>query len=128
MPLIPLGFNIAEEYYSVDNLTIMFEWAEPQGSGPKAIVDNYTIAIFPMPLEPYAINVLPNFPRKFNVTLRYNIIYTAMITAENCAGESETFVYPGIIEYGKGNLIISSVREKIKHHHVHIPCSQLWCS
>ena len=100
VPLTPFGFNISSEFYTVSNLTVTFEWMEPQGSGPEAIVDSYTIVISPTPLYPYAVNMLPNSPREFNVTLSYNTVYTATITAENCAGESVTFVYPVMIEYG----------------------------
>ena len=101
VPLVPTGFNITMEFYTVPNLTVMFEWDGPQGSGPKAVVDNYTIVISPMTLFPSDVIVLPNFPLSVNVTLNYNIIYNATITAENCAGESETLVFPRVIEYGK---------------------------
>ena len=101
VPLIPSGFNITEEDFTVEDLTVTFEWDEPQGSGPEAIVDNYTVVITPMPLYPFGINVLPNFLLALNVTLDYNTSYMATITAENCAGMSETYVYPLMIEYGE---------------------------
>ena len=72
----------------------------PQGSGPQTIVDNYIVTIYPPPLFPAEVNVLPNSPLALNMTLEYNTTYSATITAENCAGESETFVYPDVIEYG----------------------------
>ncbi len=100
VPLLPSGFNITGEVYTVTNLTVTFEWDEPQGSGPQAIVDTYTITIAPEPLSPSGIDMLPNSPQSLNVTLDYNINYTATITAVNCAGESETFVYQSIILYG----------------------------
>ena len=100
MPLIPSGFNITRESYTVPNLTVTFEWDEPQESGPQVIVDSYTIVISPRPLYPSDVSVLPNSPLAFNVTLMYNTNYTATITAENCAGVSETFMYPAEIEYG----------------------------
>ena len=100
VPRIPSGFNITEEDYTVTNLKVTFEWDEPQGSGPEAIVDNYTIIISPSPLFPYEVNVLPNSPLAFYVTLNYNTEYTATITAQNCAGDSETLLYPSRIEYG----------------------------
>ena len=82
------------------DLTVTFEWDEPQGGGPQAVVDSYTIVISPPPLFPYEVNVLPNSPRALNVTLDYNTTYSATITAENCAGKSMTYVYPDVIEYG----------------------------
>lgn len=100
VPLIPTGFNITMEFFTVSNLTAMFEWDEPQGHGPEAIVDNYAITFSPRPLSLSDMIDLPNFPLSLNVTLDYNIVYKATITAENCAGRSETFVYPNVIEYG----------------------------
>ena len=73
----------------------------PQGSGPQTVVDNYIVTISPPPLLPSEVNALPNSPLALNVTLEYNTTYNATITAENCAGESETFVYPNTIEYGE---------------------------
>ena len=75
------------------------EWGAPEGSGPEAVVDNYTIAISPSPLFPSEVNRVPNLPRTFDVTLEYNTVYVATITAENCAGESAAFGLTGI-EYG----------------------------
>ena len=100
VPLVPSGFNITGVVYTVDNLTVTFEWDAPQGSGPEVVVDTYIITISPSPLAPSDVNRLPNSPLTFDVTLDYNTIYMATITAENCAGESETFVYPNRIEYG----------------------------
>ena len=79
---------------------VTFEWDGPQGGGPETVVDNYTITISPAPLFPSDINILPNSPQTFNVTFNYNTSYMVAISAENCAGESETFVYPSVIEYG----------------------------
>ena len=63
-------------------------------------MDNYTVVITSMPLSPFGINVLPNSLLALNMTLDYNTPYMVTITAENCAGMSETFVYPLEIEYG----------------------------
>ena len=76
----------------------MFEWDSPGGSGPETDIDNYVITVNPMPVSQPISNVVLSSP--WNVTLRYNVIYTATITAVNCAGESITFTLPGI-EYGK---------------------------
>ena len=78
---------------------VLFEWDKPQGSGPQAIVDYYTITISPSPLYPSNVTVLPSTSLALNVTLGYNILYRATISAENCAGESEIFVFPRLIEY-----------------------------
>ncbi len=76
----------------------MFEWDPPPGSGPEAIVDHHTITITPAPVSHPISNVVLASP--WNVTLSYNIIYTATITAVNCAGESDIFISTGI-EYGE---------------------------
>ena len=46
------------------------------------------------------VNLVESSP--WNVTLDYNVIYTANITAINCAGETEAFSLP-IIEYSEHN-------------------------
>ena len=66
--------------------TITLDWDPPQGSGPEAIVDNYTVSISPDPPFQPTINhvILP----PWNVTLTHNVEYTVYITAFNCFGES----------------------------------------
>ena len=102
VPLLPSGFVIAGEMYTVEDLTIQFRWNEPQSSGPEGVVDFYTIVVIPAPISPQtSISVLPRDFLDFNVTLNYNTTYIATITAENCAGMSETFIYPVGIVYSK---------------------------
>ncbi len=76
----------------------MFEWDLPPGSGPEAIVDNYTITITPAPVSHPISNVVLASP--WNVTLDYNVIYTATITAVNCAGGSGIVILNNI-QYGR---------------------------
>ncbi len=77
----------------------MLEWDPPPGSGPEAtIVDNYTIKITPAPVSHPISNVVVASP--WNVTLDYNVIYAATITAVNCAGESAMSILMNI-EYSK---------------------------
>ncbi len=102
VPLTPTGFNTTRDYFTVMDITVMFEWDSPGGSGPEAIVDNYTITVNPMPVSHPISNVVLSGP--WNATLSYNVIYTATITAVSCAGESSTFTLPGI-EYGKKILL-----------------------
>ncbi len=80
------------------NTTLTFEWDPPQGSGSEVIVDYYIISISPRPLSHSITNVVPSFP--WNVTLAHNTVYSANITAVNCAGVSDTFVLFDI-EYSK---------------------------
>ena len=98
VPLKPTGLNITREYNTVMDTTVKFEWDPPPGSGPEAIVDNYTITITPAPVSHPISNVVTTSP--WNVTLDYNVIYTATIAAVNCAGDSDILVL-STIEYGK---------------------------
>ncbi len=75
----------------------MFDWNPPIGSGPEAVVENYIISIRPMPVS-YPISNVVN-STSWNVTLDYNVIYNATITAQNCAGESEPVIITNI-QYG----------------------------
>ncbi len=84
------------------DINVMFEWDPPPGSGPEAIVDNYTITITPAPVSHPISNVIVAPP--LNVTLDYNVIYTATVTAVNCAGDSDILVLSSI-EYGKNYYI-----------------------
>ncbi len=85
------------EYYTVENSTITFTWNPPPGSGPEAIVDNYTISIEPAPISHSMTSVGLSSP--WNVTLNYNVEYSATIIAINCAGESDSSTLNDI-EYG----------------------------
>ena len=98
VPLRPMEFNITWEYFTVIDTTVTFEWDSPPGSGPVAIVDNYTITITPVPVFHPIINVVIAPP--WNVTLDYNVIYSANITAVNCAGGSDILTISAI-EYSK---------------------------
>ena len=92
VPLTPTGFNITQRMDSMHyNTTITFEWDPPPGRGPEAIVDYYPIFFIPRPLSHPSYNVLSS--SSWIVTVRYNVEYTAVITAVNCAGESSPFTY-----------------------------------
>ena len=94
VPIRPSGFDIFEASFTPDNSIVTFEWDPPQGMGPELVVDNYRIIITSIPLSPTTIYLVELSP--WNVTLDYNVIYTANITAINCAGESEVFSLPNI--------------------------------
>ena len=86
VPFSPVDFNITREYHRTSNITVTFEWIPPQGSGPAVIVDTYEVSIMPRSLSHPISNVISTL--SWNVTLNYNMEYTATITAENCAGAS----------------------------------------
>ena len=100
VPRTVTDFRILSEFYDMMNFTVNFKWNPPDGRGPEAIVDNYTISILPMPLSHPISNVV--YSTNFNVTLDYNVIYNATVTASNCAGKSKR-VYLTNIEYGKNS-------------------------
>ena len=95
-------FGIAMEYYTDLNVTVQFEWNEPQGAGPQTVVDSYNVTITSSSSTENFL--LSNQTFALNFTLNYNTNYTATISAENCIGVSEVFVHPRI-EYGTVHII-----------------------
>ena len=87
VPITPSGFVIIRDSFTPENNTVTFKWDPPQGLGPELVVDNYRIIISPAPLSHTVVNLVESSP--WNVTLDYNVVYTANITAINCAGETE---------------------------------------
>ena len=61
-------------------------------------MDTYEITVTPEPLSGPVSNIIS--ATSWNVTLNYNLIYTAVIAAENCAGVSSS-VTLGNIEFCK---------------------------
>ena len=98
VPLPPTNFSISEEFHDNMMTTVTLDWAPPQGSGPEAIVDNYTISISPAPPSQPALS--PVFSPPWNVTLSHNEVYSINLTAVNCAGESRAVTLPSI-EFSK---------------------------
>ena len=82
VPSPPTNFRIVTELHGVTNITITFQWHPPQGSGPTGVVNSYEISIMPRPLSHPSSNAISSL--SWNVTLNYNVEYTATITAENC--------------------------------------------
>ena len=73
-------------HYTTLNYTISLQWDLPEGSGPEVIVDRYILSITPKPASHPISNEV--YSTILNVTLNYNIVYSATITAVNCVGES----------------------------------------
>ena len=87
VPLTPTGFNITRTYHGVAETTFTIGWDPiPQGSGPEAIVDNYTIYISSPAFGP--VIIMTDSP-PLNITLTHNVRYSVSITASNCARESD---------------------------------------
>ena len=98
VPVPPTGLNIINEYHTNMKTAVTLDWNPAQGSGPEAIVDNYTISISPDPPY-YSSPILAHSPPR-NVTLDHNVVYTIDLVAINCAGESEQFNLSNI-QYGR---------------------------
>ena len=81
-------------YYAILNYTISLQWNPPEGSGPAAVVDKYILSLTPKSVSHPIFNEI--YSTIWSVTLNYNTVYTATITAVNCAGESKTLVLPDI--------------------------------
>ena len=104
VPITPSGFVIVRDSFTPENNTVTFEWDPPQGMGPELVVDHYRIIISPAPLSHTMVNLVESSP--WNVILDYNIIYTANITAINCAGETGAFSLDNI-EYSEYCFVLS---------------------
>ena len=98
VPSIPTAFNIIMVYHGNMETTVTLDWDPPQGSGPEAIVDNYTISI--SPTLPYKSANILVFLQELNITLAHNFLYSINLTAVNCAGESKSVTLSNI-GYGK---------------------------
>ena len=92
VPQMPTGFRVTEQYPTSTDKTVTLEWDPPQGMGPEVIVDHYWITIIPQPLSHSVTNMVESAP--WNVTVDFNTLYTANITAANCAGKSQSFMLP----------------------------------
>ena len=98
VPIAPSGFNITEVYFTPMNVIVTFEWDLPQGMGPEFVVDYYRITILSASLSHPIMNSVDS--TIWNVTLNYNTIYRANISAINCAGESEISPLIDPFQYG----------------------------
>jgi hypothetical protein len=96
-PVVPSGFNITEEIFTMSNITVTFKWNAPQGIGPEVVVDHYIISI--ISAQQFADSDVSEF-LVWNATLSYNTVYMVNITAVNCVGESEPYLIP-LLRYCK---------------------------
>ena len=92
---------MTNDYHDDMETTITLVWDPPQGNGPEAIVDNYTISISPAPPNQPANILVSSSP--WNVTLAHNNVYNINLTAINCIGESKPVTLPDI-EYSKRDI------------------------
>ena len=95
---MPIDFNVMGEYHRAMDTIVTFAWDPiPQGSGPEAIVDNYTVYISPRPMSD--LNIIVTGSPPLSIALDHNVPYSVSITASNCAGESDNETV--LIEIGK---------------------------
>ena len=90
VPLMPTGFNTSVKYDNSLDTIVIFLWDPPQGNGPEAVVDSYKISITPRPVSHPVLNVV-SYTTSWNVTLYFNVEYSATIIAVNCEGDSSPF-------------------------------------
>ena len=108
VPSMLSGFNVTGVEYKVTNINVTFEWDLPQGGGPEVVIDYYLLSVFPRPLsQPITANISRSL-LSWEVTVEYTVIYSANITAINCAGGSETAILPTVIEFSRFHLYPAS--------------------
>lgn len=90
VPDVPVNFDVTEQYDTLSNTTITFSWDPPQGYGVKTVVDYYLLSITPTSLYPPPSTVVNG--TSVNVTVQYNLDYTATLSAVNCAGEGSYII------------------------------------
>lgn len=78
------------------HITVQFEWDPPLGSGPEFVVDGYQLLIL-AETDSVDVNVSS---ASWNITLDYNVEYTASISSINCVGESSQVILRNIL-FGK---------------------------
>ena len=86
-PLVPSGFNISREIPNVMASFFTLIWNPPQGKGPEAVVDHYTISI--SPTSSFQSTILTVTVLERNLILEHNVMFSITLTATNCAGESD---------------------------------------
>lgn len=97
VPNSPSEFTVSQEAFTPINIFVTLLWDPPQGMGPQFVVDYYRIIVSPPPLSDRINLVNTSY---LIVTLDYNLEYTAILTAINCAGESSPLFLTGI-DYGE---------------------------
>ena len=87
-PLPPHGFRFSRLYHGADETTVTLQWQLPLlDEHPASVVDNYIINVLSSATYPEKV-VVDSPP--FNITLLHNVQYTINLTAQNCAGESNS--------------------------------------
>lgn len=99
VPALPINFNVSAQNDTLFNTTVTFRWDPPPGSGVKTIVDKYIFSIYPLSLSHPTSNFV--YSEVVDVTLEYNLEYTATLIAVNCAGESDYPVLLPNVEFSK---------------------------
>ncbi len=77
------------------NIQIFFEWETPSGIGPEFFIQSYNISILSSEYGYNSYNVT-SATTTLNVTLNYNVDFTASVVSVNCAGESEPLILSDI--------------------------------
>lgn len=92
VPLPPIVLSIVGEFEHKQNITVTLEWDQPNGTGAEFFIESYSISLSPQ-LEVYTYI----FMKTLNVTLDYNVNYTAAVVSVNCAGESSPILLHNLL-------------------------------
>lgn len=95
-PLAPTNFNITKTFEENLNISVQFEWGSPLGSGPEFVVDGYQLSVT-AETDSVDVNVTSD---SWNMTLDYNVEYSASISSVNCVGESSRVLLHNVL-FGK---------------------------
>ncbi len=94
-PHSPVSFNISDTVEAMENIRVFFEWEPPLGIGPGYFIQGYNVSI--VTESSYISYNFTYAITNLNVTLNYNVEYTASVVAINCAGESLPLILSDIL-------------------------------
>ena len=104
-PFPPTNLRAVKTSENVSNLNVRIEWEQPTGKGPKFIVEWYQFSIeSEFGLHNSSGTV---FSTSLDVSLAFNVYYTASVIAVNCVGESSQLIVKDIL-FGKHKIFLVS--------------------
>lgn len=117
VPLPPINLSISEEYEDKQNITVTFEWNPANGTGAEYFVESYSVSLS-SELEEYYYQESIHL-EAINLTLDYNVNYTATVVSLNCAGESIPTLLHGVL-FSKSIFTTSARASGYLHVFMHV--------